>query len=157
MSNPSEQEHVKLPLPPPMVFVIPLVAGLIANAIFPMPFIPTEWAWIAGAISGVLGLLLAGWAIRTLFRAGDSPDPDRPVRALVTKGPFAFTRNPIYLGFAFLYGGVALFFDSPVTLILLPVVLYVHTRVIIQREEAYLASRFEADYLSYKGRVRRWL
>jgi protein-S-isoprenylcysteine O-methyltransferase Ste14 len=105
----------------------------------------------------VLGLLVAGWAIRTMFRAGDSPDPERPVRVLVTNGPFAFTRNPIYLGFAFLYGGVAIFFDSPVTLLLLPVVLYVHTRVIIEREEAYLQNRFEADYSSYKGRVRRWL
>jgi protein-S-isoprenylcysteine O-methyltransferase Ste14 len=67
------------------------------------------------------------------------------------------TRNPMYLGLAFVYAGIAIADQSVWALILLPVVLAVIQRYAIETEEAFLERRFGANYISYKETVRRWL
>ena len=62
-----------------------------------------------------------------------------------------------YVGFAVTYAGFAVAMDSPVALALLAPCLIVVDRFVIAREEAYLSARFGAEYLAYKGKVRRWL
>ena len=67
------------------------------------------------------------------------------------------TRNPMYLGLAFVYLGVAVAGQSVWALILLPVVLAIIQRRAIEPEEAFLEKRFGVNYVSYKEMVRRWL
>jgi protein-S-isoprenylcysteine O-methyltransferase Ste14 len=67
------------------------------------------------------------------------------------------TRNPMYLGLAFVYLGVAVAGRSVWALILLPVVLASIQRRAIEPEEAFLQKRFGSNYISYKEKVRRWL
>lgn len=56
-----------------------------------------------------------------------------------------------------IYAGLAICFDGPIALALLPLVLItIHTQV-IAREERYLEAKFGDDYCRYKARVRRWL
>ncbi len=90
-------------------------------------------------------------------RAGTSIKPTVPTTALVTTGPFRFSRNPLYVSVTLFYLGIAIAARSLWALALLLVVLVVMQRGVIDREERYLERRFGADYLRYKERVRRWI
>ena len=95
--------------------------------------------------------------MRRFVRAGTELPPFRPTTAIVTDGPFRFTRNPMYIGMTLLYVGLAVGFDLIWALILLPAVLLVIRFYAIAREERYLEAKFGEEYLSYKRRVRRWV
>ncbi len=103
------------------------------------------------------GLLLDGMAAGLFRRLGTAVEPWKPSTALATDGPYRFSRNPIYVGFAITYAGLAVGMNSPITLLLLIPCLLVVDRFVIQREETYLAAKFGADYDAYRNRVRRWL
>jgi protein-S-isoprenylcysteine O-methyltransferase Ste14 len=82
--------------------------------------------------------------------------PDRSASALLTGGPFRFTRNPLYLSLALLHTGLALLANAlwP-ALMLVPVLLLIRYHV-IAREERHLLARFGPDYQAYRQAVRRW-
>lgn len=110
-----------------------------------------------GAALAIVGIaiVLAG---RTRFTSlGNNVPPWQPAILLVTSGVYGWTRNPMYLGGALLYAGLALLFDSlGVTILLAPLVIVIRTQV-IAREERYLERRFGADYRTYKREARRWI
>jgi len=103
------------------------------------------------------GLLLDGAAAGYFRRLGTAVEPWKPSTVLATDGLYRFSRNPIYLGFAITYVGLAIAMDSVLVLLLLIPCLWVVDRFVIQREERYLSARFGADYDAYRARVRRWL
>ncbi|MCS4306295.1 protein-S-isoprenylcysteine O-methyltransferase Ste14 [Rheinheimera pacifica] len=90
-------------------------------------------------------------------RLGTKVPPSQPTTCIATTSPYRWTRNPMYLGMAFIYAGLAIGFDSPIALALLPLALIVIQTQVIAREERYLTSKFGDDYRSYKAGVRRWL
>ena len=92
-----------------------------------------------------------------MHRAGTNIRPDLPTTALVTEGPFRFTRNPLYLGLTLMYAGIALLIPGTWPLLLLVPVLLVMRWGVIAREERYLERKFGEPYRAYLGRVRRWL
>lgn len=143
--------------PPPLIYLAGLVAGLLLGAAVPTPFLARGAASVIGAVLIAAALWLALWGVRTMRRAGTSVRPDVPTTALVTTGPFGFSRNPLYVSLALLYAGVAIAARSLWALLLLVVVLAVVHRGVIGREERYLERKFGVDYLRYKARVRRWL
>jgi protein-S-isoprenylcysteine O-methyltransferase Ste14 len=83
---------------------------------------------------------------------GTTVRPDRAASSLVIAGPYKITRNPMHLGLAFVYLGVAVADQSVWALILLPFVLAIIQRRAIEPGEAFLKQRFGADYVSYKER-----
>jgi protein-S-isoprenylcysteine O-methyltransferase Ste14 len=83
--------------------------------------------------------------------------PVRPATALITEGPFRFTRNPLYLSLALLYLGIALGLGVLWPIVLLPALMLLVQQLVVLREEAYLESRFGDAYRTYRKRVRRWL
>lgn len=103
------------------------------------------------------GLLLDGMAAGLFRRLGTAVEPWKPSTVLATEGPYRFSRNPIYVGFAITYAGLAIAMDSPVALAMLIPCLLVVDRFVIQKEETYLAAKFGSDYAVYRNRVRRWL
>ncbi|MBF0665652.1 MAG: isoprenylcysteine carboxylmethyltransferase family protein [Brevundimonas sp.] len=103
------------------------------------------------------GLLLDGAAAGYFRRLGTAVEPWKPSTVLAVDGLYRFSRNPIYLGFAITYVGLAVAMDSVFVLLLLIPCLWVVDRFVIQREERYLSARFGADYDVYRARVRRWL
>ncbi len=144
---------------PPLLHLLGLGAGILLHLlwmrlrIFPESWIGHATGWPVVAV----GVLLFGWAVWSMIRSGENPDPDKPTRAILSAGPFAFTRNPIYVAITVFYVGVALVMNTIWMIILLPVaLLYVHYVVII-REERYLEQLFREEYLEYKARVRRWI
>ncbi|GMR10983.1 MAG: isoprenylcysteine carboxylmethyltransferase family protein [Anaerolineae bacterium] len=145
-------------VPPPLVFFGALVIGVVLNLLWPLAI------FAEAKIGDVLGLLaalgsgaFAIWAFRTMLRAGEQPDPREPTQAIVTDGPFARTRNPLYLSFAIFDLGVALLLNNLwIILALVPLMVYIDIRI-VRREERYLEQQIGDEYLEYKRSVRRWL
>jgi protein-S-isoprenylcysteine O-methyltransferase Ste14 len=143
--------------PPPMLFLGFLIGALVLNWLFPLPEPWTTILRIAGGLAVVAGLVLGGKAVSRMRRAHTSPDPDRPAAALVTGGPYRFTRNPIYIGSLLIYPGFTLVAGTLWGLVLSPILLCIATRVIVRAEEAFLAQRFPESYQAYKAGTRRWI
>ena len=156
MSN-DERDNAGVVAPPPLIYLGPLVLGLLLNRRFPVPFLPRRIAHIVGwpLVGG--GMLLAGWFFRTMKRADTPIDPREPVSRLVTAGPFRYTRNPAYLAMTMIYGGITSLANALPSILFLPAVLLVMRRGVIEREERYLEGKFGEEYLRYKARVRRWI
>jgi protein-S-isoprenylcysteine O-methyltransferase Ste14 len=106
------------------------------------------------AACGAASILLA---LRCFGEAGTAPEPWKPTTALATGGIYRLTRNPMYLGMALLLGGLGLGLASWGVMAMLPLVLLIVDRFVIQREERYLDVRFGAPYSAYRNEVRRWL
>lgn len=145
-----------LPFPPPVLYAVPLALGLLLQRRVPAAFLPRPLAMPLGILFLVLGMV--GFAAIAAFRrARTSPNPWRPTTAIVTDGPYRFTRNPMYLGFTLLYLGTTCWVNSLWPLLVLPVILILMQRMVIEREERYLETRFGEEYRSYRSRVRRWI
>ena len=143
--------------PPPLVFLLGLVAGWVLERVIDLPELDELTAGILAAICFVPGVLLLFGALGT-FRASEiDPRPWRPTAALTLRGPYRFTRNPMYLGMALIYLGAALVFGLTWSIVLLPVVMAVIRTRVIAKEERYLEAKFGDDYRAYRARVRRWL
>jgi len=143
--------------PPPVIYLTSLVIGLVFRALVPTPFLPRGLAFMLGAILIAIAVWLSVWGVRVMHRAGTSEKTSLPTTALVTTGPFRYSRNPLYVSLTLGYLGIAVAAQSLWALALLIVVLAVMLRGVIGREERYLERRFGEDYLRYKGRVRRWI
>ena len=153
------QQHARVIAPPPLIYVPPIVAGLLLHFLWePLRFFP-EW-WI-GHIVGwpliVTGFLLSVWAVRTMFRANEDPNPNRPTDRIVVTGPYSLSRNPIYVSFNLIYLGIALVANAVWPLIFLPAAFAVLQYGVIDREERYLERLFGDEYRNYRTRVRRWV
>ena len=142
--------------PPPLIYALPLLAGLLLHHYYPQAIVPPAWAQILGPLVVVLGFFGLP-AVLAFRRAGTHPQPWKPTTALVVTGPYRFSRNPMYVGFTLFYLGISVWVNSLWPLLLLPLVLVVMSRGVIAREERYLERRFGDDYRAYRARVRRWL
>ncbi|HEY3313360.1 MAG TPA: isoprenylcysteine carboxylmethyltransferase family protein [Anaerolineales bacterium] len=151
------KETAGLPLPPPLLMGIFLVVALIFGWALPVPIPSPVWMRVIGMVILFGGFGLAISAVRTMMLSQTSPDPHTPTSAIVTRGPYKFTRNPIYLGFVLIVIGLPLVLGFYWGAILSPIVIDAYNRLIITREEAYLERKFGQQYLEYISRVRRWL
>ena len=142
---------------PPLVYLAGLVIGFVANIWMSIKVVPNAIAWILGGILIICGAVLPGSAVLKFKEVGTTVRPDRAASTLVTAGPYKVTRNPMYLGMAIVYLGIAIAGQSVWALILLPIVLAIIQRWVIEPEEAFLERRFGAAYISYKEKVRRWI
>ena len=142
---------------PPLLYVVALGAGLLLNWAAPRTLLSSSLrCWMGGALV-VLGLGITGWGRTLMARAGTNVNPFQPTTALVTTGPFRFSRNPLYVGLTLAYLGGALLTNSVwVLALLVPVLLVMHYGV-VHREERYLEAKFGDAYRAYRARVRRYL
>lgn len=155
--NHDERDNAGVVAPPPLIYLGPLVLGLLLNRKFPIPFLPRKMARTLGWTLLGGGVLLLGWFEWAIRHAGTPANPYKPVSHVVTEGPFRYTRNPGYLSMAMIYTGVAGLANALWAILLLPVALSVIRRGVIEREERYLEGKFGEEYLHYKARVRRWI
>ena len=105
----------------------------------------------------IAGLALVAWGMLTFRAAGTAIIPNHAASRLVDSGPYRFTRNPMYTGLTIAYLGGMLIVNTLWPLVLLPVVIVLLVRLVIQREESHLAESFGAEYADYRARVHRWL
>ena len=119
--------------------------------IIPSPVHLTGWAVVAA------GLGLSVYTLSILKSKHTSSDPGGVPSALITSGPFSFSRNPLYLGYVIAASGAAIIFGS-LTAFTAPVICFsvIHL-IIIPAEEKNLHKIFGIKYEHYKSSVRRWI
>jgi protein-S-isoprenylcysteine O-methyltransferase Ste14 len=155
----SEQtfDHAPVRLPPPFVLLGHLAAALLLGWLVRLPVALPYSARFSGVTVVLLGIVLAFAGMREMVTAHTPVDPYEPVTAVVTTGPYRFTRNPIYLGFVCALAGFPLAFGSWWGLLLIPSMVVLMARLVIRHEETYLEQKFGQEYLDYTSTVRRWL
>lgn len=142
---------------PPFLFAGTLALGLLLHWLWPVALLPPTVARVAG----IALLVLSGWLVRSaeiaMKRAGTNVRPDQPTLALVTDGPFRWTRNPMYLATTGLYLAGTLLVNALWPAVLALPMLVLLDWGVVRREERYLAAKFGEAYRAYRGQVRRWL
>jgi protein-S-isoprenylcysteine O-methyltransferase Ste14 len=142
---------------PTAIFATFFITGIISdralnyNLLFDGFRHPFGWAII------LIGLILYGWASKQFFRGMIYTKAKQPAVAIVTKGPYKFSRNPMYLAASMVYLGLSITFGKTITLVfLIPCLAVLHYGVIL-REENHLKAKFGDQYLKYQSKVRRWI
>lgn len=151
--------HADVAVFPPLPFALAIVLGVLLQLLWePLRFFPEPWIGHAAGWPVVLAAgVLVVWARRTMSRFGEHANVYRPTKVLISTGPYAFTRNPMYLSMALLYVGISLVVNTVWPIVVLSVVLMVVHYGVIRREERYLEREFGDVYGEYRARVRRWL
>ena len=149
-------EH-KIP-PPILVVLIGLAMGTAARLV-PAIDLSRELRLMLAGLFGLAGFGLLASGFLAFRRARTTIDPVRidAASSVVTGGIFAYTRNPMYVGFTALLLAWAAYLAIPWTL-LGPIffVLFINRFQIIP-EERVMSAKFGAAYDDYRKRVRRWL
>jgi protein-S-isoprenylcysteine O-methyltransferase Ste14 len=106
-------------------------------------------AALAVGLSAVLGFRRARTTLNPL-------NPDQ-VSALVVRGVYRWTRNPMYLAMLLVLAGWACIVSNGAALAILPLFVAYLNRFQIAPEERALRARFGAQFDNYSKKVRRWL
>lgn len=147
-------------IPPPALYLGWLLVGFLAQHRSPVAIVPARFLLEIRVLGTALilgGILLALSGVMLFRLSGTTPNPTRPATALVRRGPYRLTRNPMYLGLALAHAGIALVFNALWPLAALLPVLVLVRWLVIAREERYLSRKFGEEYEEYRRRVRRWL
>jgi protein-S-isoprenylcysteine O-methyltransferase Ste14 len=150
MNAPSSWRWRNVPLPEP--HLAGLGVGVLLHLIWSWGLFGS--AWIGHSLGWPLilgGLWIVAWAVRAAADL-DLAQPGKLVRG----GPYAYSRNPMYLAWTLVYAGIACVVNTVWPLLLLPLVLLV-VHVTVVREERSLERRFTDAYRSYRTSVRRYL
>ncbi|GEM_PF-266003 len=124
----------------------------------PLPKTPFDGLFVvAGIAMYVLGIILALWARGSMMHFWGIPGEHASVsqNKLVTEGAFRISRNPIYVGFAFIYIGFCIAIKSWLVILRIPLLVYFYKSAL--KEEKLLEKSFGEKYLAYKTRVPRFL
>ncbi len=147
-------------VPPPLLFLVTYIVGEIVNTIVPLPLtllISTRSGYGAGVVLLLAGVGIVMTSVATFKAARTTVIPYRRAATLVTGGPYRATRNPMYVGAASIYLGVAALRLVLWPVLLLPLPLVILNYLVIPQEESLLREAFGAEYERYCARVRRWL
>ncbi|MBI3169116.1 MAG: isoprenylcysteine carboxylmethyltransferase family protein [Chloroflexi bacterium] len=142
---------------PPIVAMIFIIVGLLLGWLVPVLAGMSPVMKNIGLGLTFVGFLLGVGAFMEFRKARTTLDPHSSVKALVKSGIYRFTRNPIYLGFLLMVIGFPLAYGTLWGLIVAPLFIATLSRLVIEKEEAYLEKKFKDEYTGYKSRVRRWL
>lgn len=159
MSGNEDKAPVRFPWPP-LILVGTLAFGRLVEAFVPSPWFGSPLADMLAAVGALIVAAAVALEIATaltLYRAHTTIRPDRKVDHLITKGPFAFSRNPIYLGNASLIFGLGLLTGIVWLLPLAFVDAWLTQKIAIEAEERHIEARFGKAYRDYRHRVRRWM
>ncbi len=107
-------------------------------------FARPQWKWLlCGAGIAILGLILRGYASGHL----------RKHKQLATSGPYAFTRNPLYLGSVLLATGFSVASRSWISTLLVAAYLAIFYPAVILREQEELKTLYGAAFDTYAAQV----
>jgi protein-S-isoprenylcysteine O-methyltransferase Ste14 len=142
---------------PPLVYLGAIGLGLFVHWLWPVRLLPASFGMPLGVVLVLLACGLFVSSVRTFRKAGTPVPGNRPTTSIVRAGPYAFSRNPIYVAFTLFQVGLAAWLNSAGLLIMVLPALALMALVVIPREERYLEARFPSEYVPYKRAVRRWL
>jgi protein-S-isoprenylcysteine O-methyltransferase Ste14 len=142
---------------PPVYFLASVVLMVVLDVVAPVTdVIPRSFRHV-GTVMIVAGALLSLWAVLLFRQAGTTIKPFRQSSALVSRGPYRVTRNPMYVGMVIALIGVAVRLGALTPFVVVPVFAFLIQTSFIQVEERLLEETFGPEYARYRARVRRWL
>lgn len=108
-------------------------------------------AWLVAVLLCVLGIAIRAWAVRHNHYAQGRN------KTLAVTGPYAYVRNPLYVGNLLVIAGAA---AASRMMWLVPLVvawcLFVY-QLVVRHEEVRLVARYGAEYERYRAAVPGWL
>ena len=140
---------------PPQLFLLYGLAGVVFHFAVRGPLV-LRLRWPGGALL-VIGAALTLWGAHTVLHSGTTILPYRRTTALVERGPFRLTRNPMYLGMVVMLLGSALALGTVGPWFVAVALLATLQWRFVRHEERALEYALGAPYRAYKRRVRRWL
>jgi protein-S-isoprenylcysteine O-methyltransferase Ste14 len=139
---------------PVRTFILYPILTLIWEYIINRGNLPFHPSFLPLMIWGYLQYRLCG--LYRLKHGGGGPGVETPPHRLVASGPYAYTRNPMYLGHIIFLTGLTLTLQSWfAAAITIGVAIWFHTRVL--GDERKLADHLGQPYADYSKSVKRWL
>lgn len=146
----------KSPVLPPAYLSVYLILAFILH--FSLPIINiTGFFQPFGIVLIIIGLVINIWADSLFKKEKTTVKPNKTPSKLINKGPFRFSRHPMYLGFVLFLLGIVIVLGS-LSSFIAPIMMFITLdRKFIPPEEEQMEKRFGKKYLEYRRRVRRWL
>ncbi len=146
--------------PPPVAGILTIVGGYVIGLSMPLLAAyelsaPGRY-WLGGGTVFLAGLVLGMWPSLMFRKIGQNVTPWSETPEIIIKGPYKFTRNPMYLMMMLVNLGFAIILSETWILILMPGLALVLYHIAIKHEEIYLEEKFGESYLAYKNTVGRW-
>ncbi len=145
---------------PPVIYATAILLGALSGYVLPLPW-PlspfSDFLFGIGFMLIALALLIDFNAMRIMHRHKTTIMPNKAADHLVSTGPFAFSRNPIYVANTMLTIGAGLMSGIIWFIPLAFLAAIITQKMAIEREEAHLASKFGKNWRDYTHKVRRWL
>jgi protein-S-isoprenylcysteine O-methyltransferase Ste14 len=151
--------RLELRVPPPVVAALVALLMWFVAAAFPFLDFHLPGREVAAAALVILGLIIGIAAVLGFRRAKPTINPLTPQKssALVVRGIYRWTRNPMYLAMLLVLAGWACIVSNWAALAMLPLFVVTLNRLQIEPEERALHARFGAEFQNYRRKVRRWL
>ena len=142
---------------PPGFLFISIVAMIAVHFFLPgARLIATPWNAL-GAVALVFGAAWNVWADQLFKRAQTTVKPDQQPSMLVTKGPYRFSRHPMYLGMIVILVGVAVLLGSLTPFVIAGLFALLMAVRFVPAEEGAMKRAFGEAWGEYSRRVRKWL
>ncbi|MDB2411127.1 isoprenylcysteine carboxylmethyltransferase family protein [Gammaproteobacteria bacterium] len=144
-------------IPPPIVTLLFGLSIYFSRGIFQA--VEVKYSFYIAILLLILGLTVLISAVRLFKKDKTTVNPLSPEQAtkLVTDGIFKYSRNPMYLGMAFILGSIAVFFNLIGGIILIALFCFYITKFQIIPEERAMSNLFSQDFDKYKQTTRRWI
>lgn len=156
MQQADDKHGPGLKFPPPLLALGVIGLFWLVDLLLPLPIVDDGGLWLSGAAIVFVALLILVISLVHFLEAKTHIEPWHPTTAIIQKGIYRFSRNPVYLAFCIATVGCGLILNSWwVVFGVLPLCLLLQ-QLVIGREEIYLENKFGEEYLAYKRRVRRW-
>ncbi len=146
-------------IPPPFFYVLTFLASVFIQNKIPISnlFFQRTSIKVFGIFLLIGALIFLVRSLRQFFLTKNTLILIKRASSLQTTGIYKITRNPMYVGLAFLYIGVSCFVENWWLFILFPFLILIIQEYIIKREEKYLELEFGQTFRDYRKTVRRWL
>ena len=144
-------------IPPPIVTLVFGLSIYFTRGIFPM--VKFTYSGYLGILLLLLGLFILISAVRLFRKSKTTVNPLSPEQAtkLVTDGIFNYSRNPMYLGMAFVLASIAVFLNPLGGIVFTPIFCAYITKFQIIPEEKAMKELFAQDFEQYMKATRRWI
>src|SRR5436305_11257749 len=134
----SKQGGARVRIPPPLLFGAAILIGAFLPGLRPRVLLSAP----PGAVLAVLGAALIGWSFSWFRRTGQDARPWTPTPELIGRGPYRWSRNPMYVGLTLLTIGIGGLLARGWIVLLAPVALWAVHRLAVLPEEADLSGEF---------------
>jgi protein-S-isoprenylcysteine O-methyltransferase Ste14 len=118
------------------------------------PLRPFRAAWpkhVLGWPLLLMGIFLAAWAVAAV----KDREIEKPTE-IISAGPYAFSRNPMYVAWSIIYVAAAVLVNTWWLILFLPLLLIFTHYFVVRQEELQLEQQFGEPYRQYRDQVRRY-